>query len=82
MTGVQTCALPISQVRPELRHVLGDRDDLDLEAQQPGTEEGGQRRREIGEEVESGRLPVAFLDQRRGTLNSETDEIEEFVCDR
>ena len=58
-----------AQIRAELRHVLGDRDDLDLETQQPGGEERCERRREIGEEIESGRLPVAFLDQRCGTLS-------------
>jgi hypothetical protein len=70
------------QVRPELRHVLGDRDDLELEAEQPGGQEGRQRRRQIREEIKPGRLAVAFLDQRSGTLNSEIDGTEENGCVR
>jgi len=63
-----------AEVGTELRHVLGDRDHLELEAQQPGGEEGGEIRRQIGEEVEAGRLTVAFLNQRRESLSSENDE--------
>jgi hypothetical protein len=70
------------QVRPELRHVLGDRDDFELEAEQPGGQESRERRREIREEVEPGRLAVAFLDQRSGALSSEIDGTEENGCDR